>query len=96
MLKEQKVGANTADVYRKNGISAATFYKFKAKFDGMKVSDARRLKAPMEAGACSSAHVRARTDHRGCRLLSVAGAVRNAVFLRIRQSVVAQYDNHLR
>ena len=45
MLKEQEAGAKTADVCRKHGISAATFYKFKAKFGGMDVSDARRLKA---------------------------------------------------
>lgn len=38
-------GAKTADVCRKHGISSATFYKFKAKFGGMDVSDARRLKA---------------------------------------------------
>ena len=45
MQKEQEAGAKTADVCRKHGISAATFYKFKAKFGGMEVSDARRLKA---------------------------------------------------
>lgn len=44
MLKEQEVGATTADVCRKHGISSATFYKFKAKYGGMDVSDARRLK----------------------------------------------------
>ena len=45
MLKEQEAGAKTADVCRKHGISTATFYKFKAKYGGMEVSDARRLKA---------------------------------------------------
>ena len=44
-------GAKTADVCRKHGISAATFYKFKAKFGGMEVSDARRLKAPEDENA---------------------------------------------
>ena len=44
MLKEQEAGAKTADVCRKHGISAATFYKFKAKFGGMEVSEAKRLK----------------------------------------------------
>ena len=44
MLKEQEAGAKTADVCRKHGISTATFYKFKAKYGGMDVSDARRLK----------------------------------------------------
>ena len=42
MLKEQEAGAKTSEVCRKHGISAATFYKFKAKFGGMDVSDARR------------------------------------------------------
>ena len=45
MLREQEAGAKTADVCRKHGISDATFYKWKAKFGGMDVSDARRLKA---------------------------------------------------
>ena len=44
MLKEQEAGAATADVCCKHGISSATFYKFKAKYGGMDVSDARRLK----------------------------------------------------
>ncbi len=35
----------TADVCRKHGVSAATFYKYKARFGGLEVSDARRLKA---------------------------------------------------
>jgi len=45
MLKEQESGVRTADVCRKYGISEATFYKYKAKFGGLEVSDARRLKA---------------------------------------------------
>ncbi len=44
MLKEEEAGAATADVCRKHGISSATFSKFKAKYGGMDVSDARRLK----------------------------------------------------
>ncbi|TDT87324.1 putative transposase [Azorhizobium sp. AG788] len=51
MLKEQEAGAKTADVCRKHGISSATFYKFKAKYGGMDVSDARRLKALEEENA---------------------------------------------
>ena len=35
----------TADVCRKHGLSPATFYKLKAKYGGMELSDARRLKA---------------------------------------------------
>ena len=38
-------GAATADVCRNHGISSATFYKWKAKFGGLDVSDAKRLKA---------------------------------------------------
>ena len=45
MLREQEAGAKTADVCRKHGISQATFYKWKAKYGGMEVSEARRLKA---------------------------------------------------
>jgi putative transposase len=44
ILREQEAGAKTADVCRKHGISGATFYKWKAKFGGMDVSDARRLR----------------------------------------------------
>lgn len=51
MLKEQEAGAKTADVCRKHGISSATFYKFKARYGGMDVSDARRLKALEEENA---------------------------------------------
>jgi putative transposase len=45
ILKEQEAGHKTADVCRKYGISEATFYKYKAKYGGMEVSDARKLKA---------------------------------------------------
>ncbi len=45
MLKEQEAGMTTADVCRKHGVSSATFYKFKARYGGLEVSDARRLKA---------------------------------------------------
>jgi putative transposase len=44
-LKEQEAGAKTADVCRKHGISDAAFYKYKAKYGGMEVSDARKPKA---------------------------------------------------
>lgn len=45
ILKEQESGLRTADVCRKGGISEATFYKYKAKFGGTEVSDARKLTA---------------------------------------------------
>ena len=44
MLREQEGGSKTADVCRKHGVSEATFYKWKAKFGGMEVSEARRLR----------------------------------------------------
>jgi putative transposase len=45
ILREQEAGLKTAEVCRKHGISSATFYQWKAKFGGMEVSDARRLRA---------------------------------------------------
>lgn len=45
MIKEQEAGLPTAEVCRKHGVSTASFYKYKAKFGGMEVSDARKLKA---------------------------------------------------
>ena len=45
MIKEQEAGSPTTDVCRKYGISSASFYKYKAKFGGMDVSDARKLRA---------------------------------------------------
>jgi len=45
ILREQEAGAKTAELCRRHGISSATFYAWKAKFGGMEVSDAKRLKA---------------------------------------------------
>ncbi|NEJ25880.1 IS3 family transposase [Rhizobium leguminosarum] len=45
VLKEQEAGAKVADLCRKHGISEATFYNWKAKYGGMEVSEAKRLKA---------------------------------------------------
>lgn len=44
MLREHEAGMKTADLCRKHGISSATFFKWKSKFGGMEVSDARKLK----------------------------------------------------
>ena len=44
-LKEHAAGLLAADVCRKHGISDATFYKWRSRFGGMEVSDARKLKA---------------------------------------------------
>ena len=43
-LREHELGAKTADLCRKHGISEATFYNWKSKFGGLDVSEARRLK----------------------------------------------------
>lgn len=45
ILREQEAGSSTADVCRRHGISSAAFYKWKAKFGGLDVSDAKRLRA---------------------------------------------------
>jgi len=44
ILAEQERGEQTSEVCRRHGISSATFYKWKAKFGGMDVSEARKLK----------------------------------------------------
>ena len=45
ILREQEAGRPTAEVCRKHGVSGATFYKWKSKFGGMDVSDAKRLRS---------------------------------------------------
>ena len=44
VLREHEAGAKTADLARKHGVSEATLYNWKAKFGGMDVSEAKRLK----------------------------------------------------
>ncbi len=44
ILKEQEAGVPVADLCRKHGVSNASIYKWKAKYGGMDVSEARRLK----------------------------------------------------
>ena len=45
ILSEQDAGAKVADLARKHGISEATLYNWKAKYGGLDVSEAKRLKA---------------------------------------------------
>ena len=45
VLREQETGVPTAEVCRKHGLSSATFYKWKAKYGGLEVSEAKRLRA---------------------------------------------------
>jgi putative transposase len=51
ILREQEAGAKTVDVCRKYGVSGATFYKWKAKYGGLDVSDAKRLKSLADENA---------------------------------------------
>jgi putative transposase len=44
ILKEHEAGVKTADLCRKHGISEASFYNWKAKYGGLEVSEAKRLK----------------------------------------------------
>src|SRR5262249_1828803 len=51
ILKKSDAGMKTADLCREQGISEATFYKWKAKYGGLEVSEARRLKRLEEENA---------------------------------------------
>ena len=44
VLKEHEAGAKTADLARKHGVSEATLYNWKARYGGLEVSEAKRLK----------------------------------------------------
>ena len=44
MIKEQQAGLPTSELFQKHGLSPAKFYKLKAKYGGMDLSDAKRLK----------------------------------------------------
>lgn len=45
VVREHEAGARAADLARKHGVSEATLYNWKAKYGGMDMSDAKRLKA---------------------------------------------------
>jgi putative transposase len=45
VLKEVDAGAKVQDVIRRLGVTEQTYYRWKAKFGGMEVSDAKKLKA---------------------------------------------------
>ena len=51
ILREQEAGQRTADVCRRHWISDATFYKWKAKYGGLEVSEAKWLKSLEEENA---------------------------------------------
>jgi len=51
ILKESEAGASNADLCRKHGISDQTFYKWRAKYGGMQVSDVKKMKSLEEENA---------------------------------------------
>jgi putative transposase len=51
VLKEHHAGLSAGELCRKHGISDATFYKWRSKYGGMDVSDARKLKALQDENA---------------------------------------------
>ena len=50
LLKEAEAGAVVTELCRKHGMSSATYYAWKAKYGGLEVSDAKRLRALEENG----------------------------------------------
>ena len=85
MLREQEGGMKTADVCRKHGISSATLYAWKAKYGGMDVSQARKLKvledenAPAQAAAGGRHARQCRAERGGGKKLVRPAAQRKAV-----------------
>jgi len=59
ILKEHEAGVKTADLCRKHGISEASFYNWKAKYGGLQVSEAKRLKG-LESENARRTRLRAR------------------------------------
>src|SRR5271169_5742620 len=84
MLKEHEAGAKTVDLARKHGVSEATLYNWKAKYGGMDVSEAKRLKQLEDENAKlkkllaeqmldAAAHLRATrrlSERRACSIVS--------------------------
>ena len=61
VLREHEAGAKTADLARKHGVSEATLYNWKAKYGGMDVSEAKRLKQ-LEERECEAEEAAGRGD----------------------------------
>lgn len=64
MIKEQETGMPTAEVCRRHGLSPSTFYELKAKYGGMEVSEAARLKAPEDENTRCTLYLAALTASR--------------------------------
>jgi putative transposase len=58
VLREHEAGAKAADLARRHGISEATLYNWKARYGGMDVSDARRLRKQQAEEASGRCHSR--------------------------------------
>ena len=54
ILKEAEAGAVVTELCRRHGMSSATYYAWKAKFGGLEVSDAKRLRSLEEENAMES------------------------------------------
>ena len=73
ILKEQEAGVRTAEVCRRHGVSSATFYKWKAKFGGLEVSEAKRLRQLEDENAKLKRVRRQNIWHRSRRKLAECG-----------------------
>jgi putative transposase len=78
VLREAEAGAKTADLARRHGVSEATLYNWKAKYGGLEVSEAKRLRAlEDENGRLKRLLADAMLDNAGLKdLLSKNGAAR--------------------
>ena len=78
MLREAEAGAKTADLARRHVLSEATLYNWKAKYGGLEVSEAKRLRAlEDENGRLKRLLADAMLDNAGLKdLLSKNGAAR--------------------
>ena len=61
VLREHEAGAKTADPAHKHGISEATLYNWKAKYGGLDVSEAKRLRTPEDENRTAPSSPRARS-----------------------------------
>src|SRR5713101_4201188 len=83
VLREQEAGVPTVEVCRKHGVSSATFYKWKAKYGGLEVSEAKRLRALEDESGC---HARQRRTERPAGKKVVTPAARREATTYLRQT----------